>query len=125
MEWQPAGGCSIFAGAPLMPSESVFLFFHIREAADQLLGIRVLGVFEDISYGSALSTIFPAYMTAILSQVSPQNGKVVSDENQPHVQFLSQPLHRFRICACTMTSSAVVGSSPMTTLGLQARPWQS
>ncbi len=67
-----------------------------------------------------LSTTSPAYMTTPLSQVSAMTERSwLMRMNERSSSLRRRPMSS-RICACTMTSSAVVGSSPMTSLGLHA-----
>ena len=49
------------------------------------------------------------------------DAEIVGDQQQRHAEFLLQLLQQSsRICACTVTSSAVVGSSAMNRSGLLA-----
>ncbi len=68
-----------------------------------------------------LSTTSPAYMTTPLSQVSAITERSWLMRMKERSSSVRSRWMSSRICACTMTSSAVVGSSPMTSLGLQAR----
>jgi hypothetical protein len=66
------------------------------------------------------STMRPAYITATRSAVSAMTPRscVMSSRPIPNSCFISRS--RSSICACTVTSSAVVGSSAMTSGGRQA-----
>ncbi len=67
-----------------------------------------------------VSTRRPAYITAIRSHVDASTDRswliMISEIPRSRTRSVS----RFRICACTITSRAVVGSSAMTRCGSQA-----
>ncbi len=67
-----------------------------------------------------LSTTSPAYMMTPLSQVSAMTERSWLMRMNESSSSLRRRAIRSRICACTITSSAVVGSSPITSFGLQA-----
>src|SRR5450759_5390277 len=67
-----------------------------------------------------LSTTSPAYMLTPLSQVSAITERSWLIRMKERSRSLRSRSMSSRICACTMTSSAVVGSSPITSLGLHA-----
>src|SRR5713226_3579939 len=70
---------------------------------------------------SATSTMFPAYMTATLSQTSATTARSwVIRTTDASISDLNS-LISWRICACTVTSSAVVISSARRSLGLFTR----
>ena len=69
-----------------------------------------------ISFGPN-STIRPAYMTAMSSAISATTPRSWVMKT---IEVLSSALRRIissRICACTVTSSAVVGSSAISSFG--------
>lgn len=67
-----------------------------------------------------LSTIRPAYMTAAESHSCETTGRSWVTSSSPRPSSSESRSSRVRICACTMVSSAVVGSSAMSSLGSQA-----
>ena len=67
------------------------------------------------------STTLPAYMMTPVSQVSAMTDRSWLIRMKERSSSWRRRSINSRICACTMTSSAVVGSSPITSLGLQAR----
>ena len=90
-----------------------------RERAQQPLRVRMLRVAYSCSTGPD-SAIWPPYMIATRSHVS------ASTDRSWVIRIIDRPRSRrsssssSRICACIITSSAVVGSSPMISSGLQA-----
>ena len=54
--------------------------------------------------------------------VARHDAEIVRDDHQRDAELARQLLHQLRICAWMVTSSAVVGSSAMISLGLQASP---
>ncbi len=87
-----------------------------------LMSCRVYGCVALLKMSAVvpLSTTSPAYMTTPLSQVSAITERSWLMRMNDRSSSLRSRAMSSRICACTMTSSAVVGSSPMTSLGLQA-----
>ena len=70
---------------------------------------------------SATSTMLPAYITATLSHTSATTPRsCVISMTDESISFLSSR-RSWRICACTVTSSAVVISSARNTFGLLTR----
>ena len=69
----------------------------------------------------AASTMRPAYMTSTRSQMPGDDAEIVGDEDDRRV-VLARVSSRIssRICACTVTSSAVVGSSAISSSGRQS-----
>ena len=92
--------------------------FGIDLRRASVYGIRTLA--KRVRVG-AFSTIWPAYMTAI-SSVRPATTprSCVTRTIAMNRSFCCR-LSRFRIWACTVTSSAVVGSSANSSFGPQAR----
>ena len=88
---------------------------------DRIEQRRRVGVLRVAKTASLLpcSTIRPAYMTITRSAISATTPRswVTSTIEEPN--SLAQPRSSSRICACTVTSSAVVGSSAMSSAGLQ------
>ena len=66
------------------------------------------------------STISPAYMTAARSQSCATTGRSCVTSSSASPKSRQSASSSSRICACTITSSAVVGSSATSTLGSQA-----
>ena len=91
---------------------------HARHRAEQAPGVGHLGVGEDV-VDRALSTHCPPYMTTTVSHVSATTPRswvmrMIAELNSRCRSFISS-----RICAWTVTSSAVVGSSAISSFGLQ------
>ena len=81
-----------------------------RACASALNSVRV----------GARSTTRPAYITATSSGAAGDDAQVVRDQDHRHVPpAAARGASRSRICACTVTSSAVVGSSAISSLGSQ------
>ena len=92
-----------------------------RERAAERPAVRVQRVARRPSSAGPSSTIRPAYMTATRSQVDDEHRQVVADDHHADAE-VARPASVIRSStwACTMTSSAVVGSSAMTSRGRQA-----
>ena len=81
--------------------------------------VRVARVVVERVDVAPISTISPAYMTAARVAHLRDDRQVVRDEDherEPERRRL-RPTSSSRICACTITSSAVVGSSASSTRG--------
>ena len=61
----------------------------------------------------------PAYMVIMRVQVSATTPAVIGDQHQRRPDFRSDPAAVQEICACTVTSRAVVGSSAINNCGPQ------
>ena len=72
------------------------------------------------SAAGPVSTTRPAYITATRSQTSASTARSWLMSTMPTPRSATSPVIRSRICACTMTSSAVVGSSATISRGRQA-----
>ena len=91
-----------------------------RHRVQQTLGIGVIGALENVPR-RAVPDHFPRYMTAIWSHIWDTTPKLwvirtIETSNSSHSRCM-----RSRICACTVTSSAVVSSSAIRICGLQDR----
>ena len=93
---------------------------HRRESTPAARACRDGPAPRKMSRTGPCSTIRPAYMMATRSAISAMTPRscVMSRRLTPNSRFMSRS--RSRICACTVTSSAVVGSSAMTSGGRQA-----
>ena len=74
------------------------------------------------SLASPFSTPRPAYITRMSSAVSATTARSCVMRMTAEPNSFWRSLTRSRICACTVTSSAVVGSSAMSSFGLLTRP---
>ena len=54
--------------------------------------------------------------------IAGNHAEVVGNDDERDVELARQILHQLEVCAWMVTSSAVVGSSAMISLGLQASP---
>ena len=116
---QPGGGLRRSGGMPGMTSSvrrSAWMFGYAPSSA-WVYGWR--GAVNTRRTGPS-SAIRPAYMTMTLSHVSAMTDRswVIRISDSP--RSCRSCSSSCRICAWTMTSRAVVGSSPMTIAGSQA-----
>ena len=108
-------------GRPLMASSRVWLVCSTRGI--DLNSASVYGWFMwwKRVEASAVSTIFPAYITPM------RRARPATTPRSWVMRIMAMPSSscsdpkRSRICFCTVTSSAVVGSSAISSLGLQAK----
>src|SRR5665647_998031 len=116
---QPAGGLMRSGGSPLMELTISRFSWMLGNA---LMSFRVYGCVALVKMLVVVpdSTTSPAYMMTPLSQVSAITERSWLMRMKDRASSLRRRPMSSRICAWTMTSSAVVGSSPMTSLGLQA-----
>ncbi len=91
----------------------------VRHGREQPARIGMARVCEEVASTSAISTISPAYMTLMRSQMSAATARswVTNSIAMPNSSCRSRK--RSRISCCTVTSSAVVGSSAISSDGLQ------
>ena len=91
-----------------------------RDRAEQADRVGMLRARRTARRPAARSTISPAYITATSSQTSATTPRscVIRMMAAPLAAFSSRI--RSRICACRVTSSAVVGSSAISSVGSQA-----
>src|SRR5206468_2510077 len=119
---QPGGGLISIGTEPPIASSRVLCALSRSMRGIELINPCVYG-WRGLSNRlstSASSTTLPAYMTTTRCAVSATTPMawVISMTAMPKRSFMS--CRRSRICAWIVTSSAVVGSSAMTSLGLQA-----
>ena len=100
-------------GAPLG------LALELRVGAEQLLGVGVLGRVEDLVDRPVLDDLAEIHDRDVVGDLG-DDADVVGDEQHRHAASAPAAAIRSRICACVVTSSAVVGSSAIRTSGLQA-----
>ena len=118
---QPLGGLIRSGGRPPMISSLVWLGWSslgIEFSSDSVYGIFMS---EKSTGVGARSTILPAYITAISSVRPATTPRSWVTRIMAMCRSVCWRLSRLRICACTVTSSAVVGSSAKSSLGPQAR----
>ena len=87
--------------------------------AEQRRGVADAAGAANSAATGAVSTMRPAYITATRSQISATTPRSCVMSSTRHAELAAAGRRsRSRICACTVTSSAVVGSSAMSRLGL-------
>ena len=111
---QPAGGSIRFGGAPGIECSSVVSSEIVERSSSRVYGCAGSA---KTSRAGPFSTIFPAYMTATRSQASATIPRlcVIRSSAVPKLRFRSARIAR--ICASTITSSEVVGSSATSSFG--------
>ena len=117
---QPAGGSRRSGGWPGMVSRPRRSAWMLGNAPRSLAVYGWRGALKIRRTGPSSATR-PAYITSVRSQVSAMTERswVIRMSDRPS-SWRSRS-RSCRICAWTITSSAVVGSSPMTIAGSQAR----
>ena len=84
--------------------------------AQQLAGVRVLRVPEDVTHVALLDDAAGIHDRHPVARLG-DDPEVVSDQQQRRVEVLRMSLRIWMICASTKTSNAVVGSSATTNAG--------
>ena len=75
--------------------------------------------FENLRDAARLDDLAMLHHRDIVGELA-HDAQIVGDEQHRHAVARLQILQQVRICACTVTSSAVVGSSAMKRSGLLA-----
>src|SRR5258708_5486990 len=115
---QPTTGSSSRGGAPGMDA-TVPVPYRSGVAANSSLVYGCLVPWNRASV-VPVSTISPAYMTPARWQICATTGRSGAASTSARPSSSDRPTSRSSICACTITSSAVVGSSARSTFGSQA-----
>ena len=117
---QPVGMPRRSGGEPGMPVSSRRGPRRAGNERSRPFAVRVQRVAVDVGAAGASSTIRPPYMIAIRSENSTSSDRswVMNSTEKPSRSRSSTSWPR--ICRCITTSSAVVGSSMMTTCGSRA-----
>ncbi len=92
---------------------------EVGDRAEQPGGVRVRGLAKS-RFVAARSTTRPAYITATSSQVSATTPRSWVMSSTAIFRSVCSPRMSSRICAWMVTSSAVVGSSAISSSGSQA-----
>ena len=117
-------GAGHSAGSELRPAASAakssgLIQVRLRDRGQQRLGIGVLRVGEQLLGRGELDHAAGAHHADALGDVF-HHREIVGDEQIGQPQLLCRSLSRFRICACTETSSAETGSSQISSSGSSA-----
>ncbi len=117
---QPSGGSRRSGGDPGIVSSVRRSAWMLGNAPSSFCVYGCRGAVKILRTGPSSATL-PAYMIRVRSQVSAMTDRswVMRISERPSSR--RRRSSSSRICAWTMTSSAVVGSSPMTIAGSQAR----
>ena len=114
---QPTSGRSSRGGAPGNRDDRLVEVVEIRRGCEQEPRVRMARARGRASSTPASSTILPAYITTAWSQSCATTGKSCVTRTSARPKSRHSASSSSRICACTITSSAVVGSSAISTFG--------
>ena len=89
---------------------------RLGDRREQPLGVRVLRAREQVVDRRLLDDLPGVHHDDAVAEVG-DHAEVVGDEDHRHAELACSERSRSRICACTVTSSAVVGSSAMSSRG--------